>query len=393
MRQLAELIVGFGANVQPGQLVDVSAGLGEEELVREVAAAAYRRGAKFVDPVYFDPWVKRARVMHVREEWLRFVPPWYGERVRRLADEHGCTISLAAPSAPEIFDDVDHERLGRDVFPRVKEWNEALDRRTVNWCVAPSPTRKWAALVYPDLDAAEAYERLWRDVIHVCRLDDDDPVAAWRARSSEIQGVAARLTERRFDALHFRGDGTDLTVGLLPTSRWVGGGDATADGIAYLANLPTEEVFSAPDPERVDGVVRATKPLVDYSAVIEGLQVRFEGGRAVRIDAERGADTMRALARRDENANRLGEVALVDREGRIGKTGTTFYNTLLDENAASHVALGDAYEICVADSERARVNDSELHLDFMIGGSDVEVTGLTRDGDRVPVLRDGLWAV
>jgi aminopeptidase len=331
--------------------------------------------------------------MHVRDEWLEFIPLWQGERVKRLGEEHACTISLAAPSSPHIFEDVDHARLGRDVYSRVKEWNEVLDRRTINWCVAPSPTREWAALVYPDLSADAAYDRLWADVLHVCRLDEEDPVAAWRARSREIKGVAQRLTERRFDALHFEGHGTDLTIGLLPTSRWVGGGDATVDGVAHLANLPTEEIFSAPDPERVDGIVRATRPLVDYSAVIEGLQVRFEGGRAVQIDADNGADTMRALARRDADANRLGEVALVDREGRIGKTGTTFYNTLLDENAASHIALGDGYEICVEDADRPRVNHSELHLDFMIGGSDVEVTGITRDGERVPVLRDGVWAL
>jgi aminopeptidase len=201
------------------------------------------------------------------------------------------------------------------------------------------------------------------------------------------------MNERRFDALHFAGDGTDLTVGLFPTSRWLGGGGATVDGIDHMANVPTEEIFSAPDPDRVDGLVRATRPLVDYSAIIDGLRIRFEGGRAVQIDAETGAETIRALASRDENANRLGEVALVDREGRVGKSGTVFYNTLLDENAASHVALGDAYKICVADEDRERVNKSQLHLDFMIGSSDVDVTGITREGKRVPVLRTGPWAL
>lgn len=393
LQRLAGLIVEFGANVQPGQVVDVSAGIGDEALVREIAAAAYRRGAKFVEPTYYDPWVKRARVMHVRDEWLEFVPSWQGDRVRQLGEEHACTISLVAPSAPHIFDDVDQERLGRDVYPRVKEWTEVINWRTVNWCVAPSPTHEWARLVYPVLGADEAYERLWRDVVHVCRLDEPDPAGAWRARSAEIKAVAARLTELRFDALHFEGEGTDLTVGLLPSSRWVGGGDETVDGVPHLANMPTEEIFSAPDPERVDGIVRATKPLIDYSAIIEDLRVRFENGRVVSIDASKGADTMRALAARDANANRLGEVALVDREGRIGQTGTTFYNTLLDENAASHVALGDAYEMCVNEADRSRVNDSELHLDFMIGGSDVDVTGITREGERVAVLRDGVWAV
>ena len=390
--RLARLIVEVGANVQPGQLVDVSAALGEEELARAVATRAYRRGAKFVDVTYFDPWVKRARVKHAREESLAYLPPWYGERVRQLADAHACTISLAAPTSPRVFDDVDPDRLGRDVYPRVKEWNEVLDSRTVNWCVAPSPTADWATLVHPELDPQGALERLWQEVEHVCRLDEDDPASSWRDRSAEIKRVAAQMNERRFDAVHFSGDGTDLTIGLLPSSRWFGGGDATVDGIHHMANLPTEEIFSAPDPERVDGVVRATRPLVDYSVVIEGLRVRFERGRAVAIDADRGAETIRALTSRDANANRLGEVALVDREGRVGKTGTVFYSTLLDENAASHIAFGDAYATCVGDEDRRRVNDSELHLDFMIGSDDVDVTGITPDGRRIAVLRGGAWA-
>ena len=393
IERLARLIVDFGANVQPGQLVDVAAGIGEEELVHAVAARAYRRGARFVDVGYFDPWLKRARVEHVADELLEYIPPWYGERVRRLGEARACAISLTAPTAPEVFRGLDPRRLGRDIYPRVKEWNEVLDKRTVNWCVAPSPTREWARLVYPQLELDAAYEKLWAQVIHVCRLDEEDPAAAWHARSGEIEAVAARMNGWRFDALHFEGDGTDLTVGLLPTSRWMGGGDATVDGIDHMANVPTEEIFSAPDPERVDGVVHATRPLVDYAAIIDGLRVRFEGGRAVQIDAGTGAETIRALAARDENANRLGEVALVDREGRVGKTGTVFYNTLLDENAASHVALGDAYKVCVADQDRERVNKSQLHLDFMIGSSDVAVTGITRDGERAPVLRDGVWAL
>jgi len=193
--------------------------------------------------------------------------------------------------------------------------------------------------------------------------------------------------------VQFHGDGTDLIVGLLPTSRWNGGGDETVDGIAHMPNLPTEEVFTAPDPERAEGTVRATMPLVASGATIDGLRVRFEGGRAVQIDADRGADTIGAFASRDEGASRLGEVALVDREGRIGSTGTVFYDTLLDENAASHVALGDAYDSSVEPEDHERLNRSEIHLDFMIGGPSVDVTGITRDGERVPVLRGGLWQI
>ena len=393
IERLARLIVDFGANVQPGQLVDVAAGVGEEDLVHAVAARAYRRGARFVDVGYFDPLLKRVRVEHVSDDMLEYIPPWYGERVKQLGDAHACAISLTAPTAPSVFDGLDPKRLGRDIYPRVREWNEVLDRRTMNWCAAPSPTREWARLVYPDTEDEAAYGQLWEQVIRVCRLDEEDPAAAWRERSDEIKDVAGRMNERRFDALHFEGDGTDLTVGLLPTSRWLGGADATVDGIDHMANVPTEEIFSAPDPDRVDGVVRATRPLVDYSAIIDGLRVRFDRGRAVEIDADTGAETVRALASRDENANRLGEVALVDREGRVGQTGTVFYNTLLDENAASHVALGDAYKICVADEDRRRVNSSQLHLDFMIGSNEVDVTGITSQGERVPVLRDGRWAL
>ena len=181
--------------------------------------------------------------------------------------------------------------------------------------------------------------------------------------------------------------------GLLPTSQWIGGADVTAEGIEYMPNLPTEEVFTAPDPERARGTVRSTMPLVVYGATIEGLRLRFDGGRAVEIDADKGAETIRALTTRDANASRLGEVALVDREGRIGTTGTVFYDTLLDENAASHIALGDAYQTSVEEEDRPRVNRSELHLDFMIGGPEVVVTAATREGERVPVLREGAWQI
>jgi aminopeptidase len=388
---LAQLIVDFGANVQPGQLVDVAAEVGKEELARAIAAAAYDRGAKFVDVTYFDPYVKHARVSRVGDDSLEYIPPWWGDRVLELGRSHAAAVSLAGPVAPRLFDDLDPGRLGRDIYPRVKEWMQVINDSTVNWCVAPCPTAAWAELVHPDLEPTHAFQTLWQEIAHICRLDEDDPPGAWRERSATLTQVAERLTDRRFDALHFEGDGTDLSVGLLPSSRWAGGGDVTVDGIAYMPNLPTEEVFTAPDPERTEGTVRSTMPLVAYGATIEGLRVRFEGGRAVEIEADKGAETIRAFASRDENASRLGEVALVDREGRIGKSGIVFYDTLLDENAASHIALGDAYESSVDAEDRGRLNRSELHIDFMIGGSGVDVTGITQGGERVPVLRDGLW--
>jgi len=391
LERYADLIVNFGANVQQGQILDIGSGLGKEELTRALTASAYRRGAKFVDVYYWDPHLKRARVRYAADDVLDFVPSWYGERTLQLGDERGATISLSGPVEPHLYDDLDPERLGRDVFPRVKEWTTVINERTVNWCVAPGPSPKWAELVHPSLDPEAALDTLWEQVLHVCRLDEDDPETAWHERNEALKGAAERLSERAFDAIHLQGPGTDLTVGLLPTSRWIGGGEETVDGIQHMANLPTEEVFTSPDPERVDGHVRATKPLYSQGRIIEGLTVRFEGGHAVEIDADSGAETLRALVAQNEGGDRLGELALVDREGRIGPLDTVFYDTLLDENAASHLALGSAYDAAVGEEDRERLNRSAIHVDFMVGSAEVDVTGITRQGERVPVLRNSIW--
>jgi aminopeptidase len=389
----ADLIVNFGVNVQPGQILDLGSGLGKEELTRAITASAYRRGAKFVDVNYWDPWLKRVRVQYAADDVLDFVPSWYGERTLQLGEERAATILLSGPLAPHLYDDLDPEKLGRDVFPRVKEWTKVINERTVNWCIAAGPSERWAELVHPDLEPGAALEKLWEQVMHVCRMDEDDPEAAWRARSDSLKGVAERLTERRFDAIQLEGGGTDVTIGLLPTSKWVGGGEETVDGVPHMANLPTEEVFTTPDPERADGIVRATKPLFSQGRILTGLTVRFEGGRAVQIDADSGAETLRAVVAQDDGGTRLGELALVDREGRIGPLDTVFYDTLLDENAASHVALGSAYEAAVGQEELDRINRSSVHVDFMIGSADVDVTGITREGERVPVLRQSAWQI
>jgi aminopeptidase len=393
IERLADLIVNFGANVQEGQILDVGSGLGKEELTRAITASAYRRGAKFVDVHYWDPHVKRERVLFAPDDVLDFVPPWYGERALQLGHERGATISLSGPIEPHLFDDLDPGRLGRDVFPRVKEWTTVINERTVNWCVAPGPSGNWARLVFPNLEPEAALDKLWELVVHICRLDEDDPEVSWQDRSSVLKGVARRLTDLQFDAIHLEGPGTDLTVGLLPTSHWMGGGDATVDAIPHMANLPTEEVFTSPDPERTKGFVRATKPLSTQGRIIDGLTVHFEGGRAVAIEAESGAETLRAMVAQDEGGARLGELALVDREGRIGPLDTVFYDTLLDENAASHIALGSAYDAAVGEEDRERLNRSSIHIDFMIGSAEVDVTGITRDGERIPVLRDSSWQI
>lgn len=392
--RLADLAVELAANVQPGQIVTVGADHGQYELARAIAESAYKRGAKFVDVQYFDPYIKRARIAYAPDDSLSFVPSWFSYRMLAIGEERAARISLAGPTTTGLLDDLDPERAGRDQLPFIKEILKVIADRTTNWAVVPCPTEPWARLVFPDLPPDQAFDKLWEQVAHVCRLDEPDPVAAWNERADALSAAASRLNGHHFDSLHFEGPGTDLTVGLLESSTFHAARDSTVDGIVHLANLPTEEVYATPDPERTEGHVTSTKPLVlSDGTIIRGLRVGFEGGRAVEIDAEQGAEVMRGRAAFDDGASRLGEVALVDREGRIGRLGTVFYDTLLDENAASHIALGDGYdaELSPADSERR--NQSSIHIDFMIGGDEVAVTGVTKDGDRVPVLRDGAWQI
>ncbi len=391
LERFADLVVGFAANVQPGQVVAVGSEPGKEPLTRAVADAAYGAGAKFVDVQYFDLHVKRSRILRAAEDTLDYVPSWYGDRILALGDQRCARIGLSGSVAPGLLDGLDPARAGRDQLPFVRETGIVVNAATTNWTIVPCPTVGWAQQVYPDLDPDAALARLWEQVVHVCRLDEDDPVAAWTARLDDLITAANRLTARRFSELHLEGPGTDLHVGLLPTSTWICASFDTVDGIRHMPNLPSEEVFSAPDPQRVDGVVAATKPLDLGGTIVEGLRVRFEGGRAVQVDAEANADALRARVALDEGAARLGEIALVDREGRIGPLDTVFYDTLLDENAATHVALGNAYAFCAEDEDKPRLNTSAIHIDFMIGSSEVAVTGVTDAGERVPVLRDGSW--
>lgn len=391
--KLAELAV-WGANVQPGQIVGVTSYIGKEEMTRAVTRAAYRRGAKYVDVLYWDTWLKRERIELADDETLDYVPPWLAQRLLWLSDEHAARVSLSGPHAPHALRGLDPARAGKDLLPRQKETSEVVDRMTTSWCLIPVPTRPWAELVYPDVDPDEAYDRLWEAITHICRLDADDPTKAWATRSDELKASAGRLTERHFDAIRLHGPGTDLTIGLLPSAHWAGGDLETVDGRRHSPNIPSEEIFITPDPERVDGHVTATMPLELSGSIISGIRVEFSGGRAVRIDADEGAEALRSVVATDDGASRLGEVALVDGHGRIGPLETVFYDTLIDENAASHLALGSGYEHPVESAEdKARINRSGVHVDFMIGSPEVAVDGIDRDGTAVPVLRQGSWQI
>jgi aminopeptidase len=392
--RLADLAVRFGANLQPGQILAISSEPGKEPLARAIAEAAYAQGALFVDLAVFDPYLKRARAQNAQRDTLSFVPPWLGQRILALGEQRCAWVALTGPTAPGLMDDIDPTLLTLDLLPAVRESSRVINEATVNWTAVPCPTLAWAPLVYPQLDPPAALTRLWEELGHICRLDEEDPIAAWDDRLANLVEMAEKLDDLRLDALRFHGPGTDLTIGLLPSSRWDSARFATVDGIVHTANIPTEEVFTTPDPERVNGVVTATKPLFTSGTTISGLKVSFEDGRAVRFEADHGAEVLRGLSEHDEGAARLGEVALVDREGRIGPLGTVFFDTLIDENAASHIALGQGYESGVREpGDLARVNQSAIHVDFMIGGGEVAVTGVLPSGDQVPLLRGGTWQI
>src|SRR5215210_6560224 len=391
--RLADLAVGFGCNLQEGQVLAISGEPGKDRMIRALAESAYKRGAKFVDVGWFDPWVKRARIQYAAEDTLDYVPPWVGDRILALGEHRAARVALSGPTAPGLLEDLDPVRAGRDRLPSVKEAGKVVNDRTTNWSIVPCTSPAWAALVHPDLPEDEALAKLDEQIIHVLRLDEDDPIAAWRGRADALVSAPPRLTPRGSDPLHYEAPGTDLTIGLLSGAEWQAARFETVDGIEHMPNLPTEEVFTSPDPHRTDGHVTSTKPLVLIDGtVVRNLRVRFDGGRAVQIDADSAEDVMRTIVARDDGAARLGEVALVDCEGRIGKLDTVFYDTLLDENAASHIALGQGFPFLAGERE-ADVNESAIHIDFMIGSHELMVTGITADGERVPVLHQGAWLI
>jgi aminopeptidase len=388
VERYADLAVQVGANVQPGQLVDVVAGIEHAEVARAVTRAAYRAGARYVDVRYIDQHVRRIFIENAADDVLSWTPPWLHERLRSFGEERAAVVALTGDAEPDLLADLPGERVGKArMIDYAAEMTRQLNERLNNWTVIGVPNEGWAEQMFGEPDV----ERLWETLEYCVRLDADDPVAAWKEHVAELAQRARCMNELAADALCFRGPGTDLTVGLLPESRWQGCESVTAEGITYVANMPTEEVYTTPDWRRTEGIVRSTRPLALYGRVVRGLAVRFEEGRIVEVTADEGGDVVRGQLESDERAGFLGEVALVDGESRIGQTRMTFFETLFDENATCHIAYGSAYAEAVEGGVIDGVNVSTVHTDFMIGGPDVDVDAVLHDGTVVPLLRDDVW--
>ncbi len=395
--RLAEIAVKIGVNVQPGQELIINAPIDARVLVQLVAAHAYRVGASLVVPFYNDDFVVRARFENAEDSSFDFAPTWLYEGIRRSLSEGAAMLSVVGAD-PTVLAGFDPKRIGRMQRAQAaaaRPMRNLISSFTVNWSVIAFATPAWARSVFPDDIESVAVEKLWHAILSATRADRDDPVSAWREHADQLLDRCETLNAKRFEALHFRGPGTDLRVGLIDDHVWVGGATEALNGIVCLPNLPTEEVFTMPHRERVDGVVRASKPLVHGGVLIEDIAVRFEKGRIVEAYASRGEEIFRSLVATDEGAARLGEVALVPEASPVARSGLTFRNTLFDENAASHIALGQAYAFTRrgGGGPEAGANESLIHVDWMIGSDRVDVDGITPEGSVVPVMRAGAFVI
>jgi aminopeptidase len=382
----ADLAVRVGANVQDGQTVFVTTQIEHAPLARALTRAAYRAGARYVDVRYRDDHVRHAMIDLGPDEALTHSPEWMKQLYRAM--EGGAQLWTTGEPEPELMNDLDGERVGRARMKEVVEIiREQMVQRSLNWSGVAYPSEGWATQIYGEPDV----ERLWEAVAFCTRLDEADPVQAWRDHMARLEGRGKVLTELQLDAVHYTGPGTDLTVGLNPNARWMSALFRTRDGIEYVPNMPTEEVFTTPDCRRAEGTIRSSRPLVLDGDIIEGLRLTVKDGKIVDVQADKGAGIVRGQLEIDDRAAYFGELALVDGTSRVGRTKTTFFDTLYDENATCHIAYGFGVPEVFDGDPGDGMNVSGVHTDFMVGGPELAVDGITKDGTAVPILREDVW--
>jgi aminopeptidase len=382
----ADLAVRVGANVQEGQTVFLNTQVEHAPLARALTRAAYRAGARYVDVRYRDDHVRHAMIELGPDDALTHSPEWM--KMLYHAMEGEAMIWTTGDPEPELMSDLDGERVGRARMMEVIDIirGQMVDR-SLNWSGVAYPSDGWSAQVYGEPDV----ERLWEAVAFCTRLDEADPVQAWRDHMARLEARAKKLNELELDAIHYTGPGTDLTVGLNRNARWMSALFRTRDGVEYVPNMPTEEVFTTPDCRRAEGTIRSSRPLVLDGDIIEGLQFTVKDGKIVDVQAEKGAGIVRGQLEVDDRAGYFGELALVDGTSRVGQTHTTFFDTLYDENATCHIAYGFGVPEVFDGDPGEGMNISSVHTDFMVGGPELAVDGITKDGTAVPILREDVW--
>lgn len=400
--KLAEVAVRVGLGLAPKQEMVMTATLDQLLLARRIIEHAYKAGASVVTPIFADEPSALLRFHHAQDYSFDAAPAWLYEGMAQ-AYRNGAARLAIAGGDPALLAKEDPEKVARVNRAVSKAYRPALElitRQEINWTIVSGATPAWAAAVFPDLPQEQALEKLWNAIFSASRVDKADPVAAWKEHDANLRARAERLNEKRYAALHFRGPGTDLRVGLADGHLWDGGGSTARNGVYCIPNMPTEEVFTTPHKGRVDGRVTATKPLSHQGTMIEGISVRFEGGRIVEAHASRGQQVLEKMIDTDEGARRLGEVSLVPESSPIAASGLLFLNTLFDENAACHIALGQAYTMCMKDGDKlskeelgARgANESLIHVDWMVGSNKIDVDGISASGETEALLRAGEWA-
>ncbi len=399
--RLAEVAINVGLGLKRGQELVMTATLDTLPLVRRITAHAYKAGAKYVTTLLADEDSTLLRYEYGSDEGFDFAPGWFYDGLAAAYKSGAARLAIAGGN-PGLLSQQDPEKVGRANRAVSKAYRPALEyitRHDINWTIVAAATPAWAAAVFPELPADQAVAKLWDTIFAASRADLPDPVAAWKTHDAILHKRAKLLNDKRYAALHFKGPGTDLRVGMADDHLWLGGGTTAGNGQYCIPNMPTEEVFSTPHKDRTDGHVTSTKPLSYQGTMIEGIRVRFEGGRVVEAKATKGEEVLNCMIETDDGARRLGEVALVPHSSPIAHSGLLFNNTLFDENAACHIALGQAYSTCVKNGDKLTpeelakrgANESLIHVDWMIGSGKIDVDGITASGAAEPLIRQGEW--
>ena len=400
LSKYADVVVRVGLNLRKGQKLSIRAIIEDAPFIRKVTESAYKAGAKYVDVLWVDERLTRIRFEHADPESLTETPNWLFSRFEEHYQNGEAELAVFSTD-PDLLAGIDPELIAKERTARAKKFEPLRKYENVsNWCVVATASPAWARKVFPDIPTEEAQSKLWEAIFNACRIDLPDPIEAWKVHTGKLAKYKDHLTNKHFDALHYLAPGTDLTVGLPENHIWQGAEASFTNGITNTVNIPTEEVFTLPHKDRVDGIVAATRPLNLSGRLIEDFSLTFENGRAVKVNAKSGGEDFRKLIETDENACRLGEAALVPNSSPISQRGHLFYNTLFDENASCHLAVGNAYRdtmlkgVDMTDEEFQSHggNKSLIHTDFMIGSEHLDIDGIHKDGTREPIMRKGEWA-